>query len=202
MDSCDLDDSWIEQQERLVSINKNYYREPMTSISVHFVYINSYSSIEKIVVDSCPLIVDSSGMFSILSKEHLLKLVQTRKQVLAQKYKLMDILIYNIDIEPNKIQSFSLNHNGSDNRFFHTLSVTNDIRVSASVFIFHGVNGIFFLFREPDTGNKHTMKSILKNPNQVRDGKTRRRLAGNLRWQEPPLDSSKGAIEGTYGSLR
>ena len=36
----DLDISWIEEQEKLQTVDKNYFRESMDSITVKIIYIN------------------------------------------------------------------------------------------------------------------------------------------------------------------
>lgn len=164
MDSV-LDTSWIEEQERLQSINENYFREPMESIHMFFIYINKNMYIDKIISEKQPLILSDDAKFSILPKETLLKIIQTKKNISTlSKYKLLDIFSYIIDLEPENIQSYSKNENleGSPNPFFKNTSPLNDIHIEPSIFIFHNINSIFFFFQESDINNRHTLKSILK----------------------------------------
>jgi hypothetical protein len=162
----DMDTSWIEEQEKLDTIDTTYYREPMDSIDIYILYINQNKFIENIIYEKHPLIHDKTGTF--LSKEFLIQFIQSKKKSTPfSKYKFDTILYYNIDLEPENIQSYSLNENLSEmsNPFFKVLPIINDIYFSDSIFIFHGINSLFFLFQEVeniDSSRKHTLKSILK----------------------------------------
>jgi len=162
----DLDVSWIQNKERLQTIQNNYCREPMENIDAFFLYINQNKYIEKIISDKIPL---SSNSISVLSKETILQIIQTHKHNTHSlgKYKLMDILLYNVDLEPENIQSYSKNENEqiseSSSGFFKVIPIIDDIIIAKSIFIFHEINSIYFIFQEIDTGSKrHTIKSILK----------------------------------------
>ena len=80
------------------------------------------------------------------------------------KYKLLDLLVFNIDLDPENIQDFSHSDLIADfsSRFLKSVSVLNDIKIPASIFIFHNLNAIYLIFQE--IGNTN-IKSILKNPN-------------------------------------
>jgi hypothetical protein len=173
--SNDLDTSWIADHERLYSINENYIREPMDSINAYFVYINRNQYIEKIISDKLDLVLSSDGKSSCLSNETLLQIIQTRKiKTPFSKYKLIDVLCYLVDLEPENIQSYSKNENIENienienndkpgNTFLKVLSIMDDIEINHSIFIFHGINAIYFFFEEVELVNhRHTLKSILK----------------------------------------
>ena len=82
---------------------------------------------------------------------------------MSHRYKLMDILSYNVEIEPENIQPFlNIDSSGGQNVFLRTLPITNDITIAPSIFIFHGINSIYFLFSLDKPHHKHTLKSILK----------------------------------------
>ena len=165
-DSQDLDCSWINQDEKLDKINQNYFREPMELIDIFFLYINSNSYIEKIICEKHPLILMDDNKTNVLKKEYILQLIQSKKiKTDHSLYKLIDILTYNIDLEPNHIQPYSQQNDSSDisKGFFNVLKIVDDIKIPPSIFIFHGINSIFFIFQEKEFDiSQLKPKSILK----------------------------------------
>jgi hypothetical protein len=195
--SKDLDTSWIQEHDRLSTINENYLREPMDSISVYYVYINRNQYIEKIISDKLPLSLSEDKTHSYLSKETLLQIIQSRKiKTSFSKYKLTDVVSYLVDLEPENIQSFSNTDNLEQTTpsFFKIRSFMDDIQFNNSIFIFHGVNSIYFLFEEVELLNhRHTLKSILKTSSQdtsVSDKTSTKKV----RIQEGNIDNSKKFI--------
>lgn len=172
----DLDISWIKENQRLQNIETNYLREPMENIDLFFIYINPNMYVDKVIRDKCHLSIDCSNNCSRLSKENLLKIIQTNKKLSKSnsicKYKFLDILTYNIDLEPEHIQNYTQNENIQESScgFLKVLNIIDDISISPSVFIFHKINSIFFLYQEIETNrNRHTLKSILKKPVVITD---------------------------------
>jgi hypothetical protein len=166
MDDDDLDMSWIDEQERIQNIQKNYYREPMESVNTYFIYINQNQYIDKILCEKYDL--ENNNGCSLLNKEKLLQIIQNKKiKTLNTRYKLIDILQYNIELEPEHIQTFI---NGepdpSSQKILKNISVFDEIVFSPSIFIFHGINCLYFIFQEIETintKNRKSLKSILKN---------------------------------------
>ena len=77
------------------------------------------------------------------------------------------MLSYQVDIEPEQIQSYAndLGHgHGTGHNFLKTLSILDDITITPSIFIFHDINSIYFIFQEVENDKLHrnTLKSILK----------------------------------------
>lgn len=151
----DLDISWIDKQNKLHNIETNYCREPMESIVIHFVYTNLEKNIEKISSDNIDVINN------VISKERILQLIQHNKSIHNSKYRLMDILVYNVDLEPNHIQEFVYNELDTT-KFFKVCPVLDDIIIHPSVFIFHSINAIYFIFQEIELIENPIVKPILK----------------------------------------
>lgn len=166
MDDDDLDMSWITEQERIQNIQKNYYREPMETVNIYFIYINQNQYIDKILCEKHDL--DNNNGCSLLNKEKLLQIIQNKKiKTLNSRYKLIDILQYHVELEPEHIQTFI---NGepdpSSQKILKNISVFDEIVFSPSIFIFHGINCLYFIFQEVETistKNRKSMKSILKS---------------------------------------
>lgn len=158
----DLDISWIEEQEKLQSVDKNYFREPMDSITITIIYININLYIENIISEKH--VLSTNGL---LEKERLLQIIQSKKKTTSHsRYKFMDALLYNVDLESEHIQKYANTPTmpNEANPFFKRLPIIDDIVFSPSIFIFHGLNGLYLLFKEEqrlDIQNIKT-KSILK----------------------------------------
>jgi len=175
----DLDVSWIKDQERLHDIQTNYCREPMQSIDLIYIYINQNLYIDKILYEKQVLEPHINNVDSVLKKEILLKLIQSKKLFTpGSKYKLIDIMTYNVEMEPTNIQSYSKTENIVENSagFFKVLPIIDDIIITPSIFIFHGVNAIYFVYQEVKVErNRHTVKSILKTKIDIESSKTEER---------------------------
>lgn len=162
-DENGLDTSWIQEEERIQNIESLYSREPMPAISLYFIYINQNQYIEKVVSENHEFPENSA----VLSKETLLRIIHHRKiSTPCSKYKLIDILTFHVPLEPEHIQYYAKQEDRDDisKDFFKVLPIVDEIRVDPSIFIFHSINSIFFIFEEaPKTSHKHTLKSILKS---------------------------------------
>tara|TARA_B110000879_G_C11179535_1_gene517636 strand:+ start:3613 stop:4296 length:684 start_codon:yes stop_codon:yes gene_type:complete len=164
----DLDTSWILHEQRIQNMQNNNFREPLESIHGVFIYINQNNYIDKITRELLTLDTHNNS-HSIINSNYLLKILQTKKiKTPTSKYKFSNAFSFFVDLEPEQIQPFS----GIDtdklanSTFFQEISVTDNIIVPPSVFIFHNINTIYFFFQEV-LFEKHniTLKSILKPEN-------------------------------------
>jgi len=155
----DLDTSWIETAE----FQDNYQREPMTEIGVFFVYTDIGGSIEKITKEYHPIIDEC------LSKDIILQLIQTKRNCLGKKYRLNDLLSFFIGIGPDDLKEFVGTETSLD--FFKIHPIFDDIVFDDSIFIFHDLNNLFFIFKEVEN---IVTKSILKNGGEVNNRATKK----------------------------
>jgi hypothetical protein len=165
----DLDISWIQEHEKEVHIQEHCIKEPQDKIQLCFLYISQKNEIERVVYED--LVLDNKnykeearglGNHEIhettkdpkrfISKENLLGIIQKHKD----KHKLIDIYLYFVDIEPDKIQNYVHNQdwNNLSNTSFKKQSVFEDIIIAPSIFIFHSVHIVYFLFQEHKEHNK------------------------------------------------
>jgi hypothetical protein len=158
----DLDSSWIDKEEKMGASNTNYIREHIDDIQMFFIYINSESEIEYVSKGS-ELIDDDSGC---ISKERLLQIIQTKRHHNNKKYRLDDLLSFQIDLEPENIQSFSELDSLDDisRSFFKNVPIFDEVMCIPSIFIFHDIASLFFMFNEVDsTAKKSILRSSLDN---------------------------------------
>jgi hypothetical protein len=171
----DLDTSWIEKEEKINSIQQHSVRELPDKINLYYIYIDTNNSIEKVEKES-EVLVDSK-----ISKERILQIIQTKRKAGgsgsggsassssngssgATKYKLFDILSFQVHLDPEKLFFFSKNENMDElteysQSFFRSIPLFDEITVVPSIFIFHETNGIYFLFK---ACSSPSLRSILK----------------------------------------
>jgi hypothetical protein len=151
-----IDTTWLENYNRLYNLSNIPEKEFMNDIGIYFIYINKNYYIEKILFEKH--ILEKDIDFSFLSKESVLKIIQTKKITTpTSKYKLIDILLFNIDIDHNELDQIS-------NKSLMNIPIFNNIQINKSIFIFHNINNIYFIFKEIDNNQlRTTLKSILKN---------------------------------------
>ena len=152
----DLDTSWIEKEEKRFSLDLNYKKSPMDSISCVFIYIDRNHSIQKIVKKTESLTPENRILNS-----RLLQLIQENRHMNnGMKYKNFSILKYVVDLEPESIQDFTY----GDNIVLDCLkeiSMFNDVVIEPSIFVFHPLNSLYFFLKE-DIMVIQPIKSILK----------------------------------------
>jgi hypothetical protein len=184
----DLDISWIHSYQKETHIDENLHREPIKDIMLYFVYINKHSEIHKVFSEKYVFDVqeeNSNNGTQSISNMQVLQWIQAKKSLpsdLNSKYKIMDLLFYYVDIEPDKIQSYS-NADAQlltdlSSGFFKVLSLFHNIVIPPSIFIFHPLNALYFLFKEQDSEGKKEIKSILKT-NMNMNTKTKKRKDDN-----------------------
>jgi len=204
-DSEDIDTSWIQESERYHHISDNQERELMDSIGFYFIYINKHDYIEKILFEKVILETDPENGLSFLSKETILKIIQNKKILTpTSKYKLIDILSFVVDIEPNKVKEFlEMDTFDSDleKLFLKVLPIFNDIHIDKSIFVFHSINHLYFIFQEVQHSSNHrtTLKSILKHKH-IKEGSDNNFIIDNnplrshppIKEREPDKPTNKG----------
>jgi hypothetical protein len=162
-DDTDLDILWIEEQEKIQNIDKNYFREPMETIDIHIIYINANLYIESITKERH--ILTKKEKSTVLEKERILQIIQSKKKTTPfSKYKFMDALLYNVDLEPEQIQNYAFSQDNDKSPFLQPIKIMEDVIIPQSIFVFHGINSLYFFFKEePRTDlSKIKSKSILK----------------------------------------
>jgi hypothetical protein len=112
-----------------------------------------------------------------VSKEVLLKIIHDGKTSIPhKKYKLKDILVFNVDLEPSNIQSFS-----EELQFMKKIPIVDDIILAPSLYIFHYLNGIFIFFQEYGSSDP---KPILKNGSNQKSHTKKVRLNDQVEYED------------------
>jgi len=152
-----IDTSWLNNYNRLYNLSEIPEKEIMEYIGLYFIYINKNSYIEKILYEKQNL--EKTDEYSFLTKESILKIIQSKKITTpTSKYKLIDILSFIVDINHEEFDNIN-------NTSLKVIPIFNDIHINKSIFIFHNINNLYFIFQENEIQNQYrtTLKSILKD---------------------------------------
>jgi hypothetical protein len=147
----DLDTSWIDDLDKLNNIHHSYFREPMKDIDFCILLVDSNDSILKIKKENHRFsTIDKNCTFT---NSFLIQFIERIKNTYSKgkiRYKLQDVLLYNIDIEPEHIQPYVSNENLLElgTKKLQSLSIIQDVVVPPSIFIFHKINSLFFIFKQ------------------------------------------------------
>lgn len=167
--------SWIEEQEKLLQVNKLYYREPMESIQIHYIYININNYIEKITSEKIPIENNK------IDKDKVLHISQ--EKCFNKKYFVKDIFSYIVDLEPENVQKYSKSENFEElsRGFLKVLQLNSDIVFVNSIFVFHSVNSLYFLLYEVPVEVIEKPKSILKTEKKEKRELSKKRVTIKLK---------------------
>ena len=156
--------SWIQEQQDILQMKHNYCREPMNTIVCCFLYVNKEHNLEKVTCETISLEpFHTENSIYLLSKEYVLQLIYQKKIHTPQsKYIFKSHWLYLVDLEPENILHYSKNENfeQTSSRFMHIFHTIEDISIVPSIFIFHSLNMLYFLFQEVPT--QFIPKPILK----------------------------------------
>ena len=175
--------NWIQEEEKLLSIQENYIREPMDAIKCVFLYMNKNNYLEQATTEFEILHTDGC-----ISKERVLQIVQEKRLHNPKiRYTLMDTWLFHVDLEPTQIPDFSGTDDLTDisHKFIRHFPVVDDIPIPPSIFIFHRINALYFLFCASDTVGETTScfkQSSIKTRKKVRF-QTHKLTRKNQSWE-------------------
>jgi len=167
----EFDTSWIDDFKKDNEKYSDFYTEEVTNITLFFIYINNKNDVENLSRDL--MILDRKNT---LMRDQLIQIIKQNQ--IHNNNKLISLLKYNIDIEPEEIYNFMNNKDDSSfsKRFFIQEKYLNDIIYKNTINIFQDLNSLFFIYKEtlPIANNKinnNTKKTIVFSQKH----KTRRR---------------------------
>jgi len=161
----DLDTSWIDDFKKDNDKYSDFYTEDVTTITLFFIYINNKNDIENLSRDL--MILDRKN---IIIRDQLIHIIKQNQIHNNNKYKLISLLKYDIDIEPEEIYNFINNKDDSSfsKRFFIQEKYLNDINYKNTINIFQDLNSLFFIFKESlpivNKSNNKNNNNTRKNP--------------------------------------
>lgn len=147
MDEMDEDEIWLQEQKKLLNIKTNYIREPLESINLHFCYVDADNAIVNLKTEK--------HMFSetqTISEKEIFNIIEEKKHDANIHYVFSELSLFLIDLEPENIQTIE----PKKTSFLKTLPFISDIVIPPSIFIFHPLNSLFFLFKRRKSNLKQS----------------------------------------------
>lgn len=148
---------WIEESQRMVSIEENCLREPVEELQIRYYYIQKDLAVNKVIKETIKFNDKSS---TVISKEKMLQMIQHHKiSTSLTQYVLKDTFLFHIPIEPEVIGSF---HESSYKQYWTQQSVLKDIDIIPLIFVFQPYSTLCFFYYEEDKPAVKSLKSALK----------------------------------------
>ena len=164
----DIDDSWIKEFKKREDIYNDFYKEETNSIKLFFLYVNTSNTLESIKTDS--LILEEKG---VVTKDQLVSLIKKNQRNNSIKYRLLSLIKFNIDVEPNDILTFIEGGDSNSNNFTTSEKYLDDIKFQDTICMLQDLNSLFLVFYEDKhKKSQSTTKKIMFNSSMR---KTRRK---------------------------
>jgi hypothetical protein len=165
-DDLIIDDKWLKQEQKY----NDFYREKPTSINLYFIYVNNQNVVEFFKNDTYLLNQDQAqdqeqqSPDAILQKDVLLSIIKNNISLNGRNYKLVSLLKFNLDVEPEDIINWKLEKkNGSD--YLSSEKEIKDIVFYDTIGLFQDINSLFFVYQDKLTihhNHNKTHKNIKK----------------------------------------
>jgi len=165
---------WVQELERIGSLSQNAMKEYAMDIPITILYVNRNNELEPKVHDKITLHVSDSGTkkTTIASKEVLLKkMCQYKKFGENSKYVCKELMLFHIPVEPEQMVHLANGGFREPDRFFRTYPIIDSIEIEPSIFVFHQINQLYFLFQEVVIPLKSCLK---KSSSEEKEGFTKR----------------------------
>jgi len=143
----DDDEKWLQEQWKLLSIKNNYKREPLEYINLHFCYVDAENSIVNLKTEK-----HTFSETQMISETELFAIIEEKKHDANINYVFTELSLFLVDLEPENIQTIE----PSKPQFFKTMPFISDITIPPSIFIFHPLNSVFFLFKRRKSNLKQS----------------------------------------------
>lgn len=187
LDECfiDLDTSWINEFDAIDNDYKSYYCEPLEFINMNCIYLNAENEI--INVHEEKVIFINKG---VLCRDEIVGLIK-RNSIIdidinkRDKYSLMSILVFNINIEPENLKTFFKNNKETNKKdknkndtnigsqFLNSIKTIDTIVFDKSISMFHDINNLYLVFAKKSDNLKK--KSATKRRHLSSFAKTKRK---------------------------
>ena len=107
----------------------------------------------------------------ILSEQNIID--NSTTDSIETKYKLIDILLYNVNLDPNALKDYNNNTEKFD--FLHIKNHIEDIVLESSIVMFHDLNSLLVIYKESEDPEQSKNKECSEKKNEnMRDKKIAR----------------------------
>ena len=136
-----MDTDWIEEYENEYNSYEMFYPNALSKIKVNILYVNKRNELEKVHEKMIYLSIPN-----LLKKEEMIRLIKDYDVMDTIKYKLVSLLVYNIDIQHNELKNYLYGAEKYD--FITSLRNIEDYELKPSLKYLEKVNNIYIVFSE------------------------------------------------------
>jgi len=144
-----LDISWKHELDKTINSEDHPLRESLDYITIQYLYVSKQGSVIHTITEKHEFTdsgLDDLSLFRTMTNEKILYMIQSKKIHNDIRYKCTDSYLFLVDIEPNAILDFS--RDGTTGSFMQEVSMLKPVLFPPSIFVFHSVNRLYFIFRE------------------------------------------------------
>ena len=150
-----LDDTWINNFDSIDNLYSKFYKDDVYNIKIDYIYINSKNEINKIKEE-----IFFMQTPNIISKEEIIAIIKRNSKSDDERYSLLSILKYNININPEEVGVF-LNSNSDNNyNFITNIKNIDEISFDRTINMYQDLNNLFIIYYEK---NENKNKSATNN---------------------------------------
>ena len=147
---------------------KSFYKENIDIVKIFYTYVDSNNKIYYVKKDN--LLIENNK----INRDELIYILKKNKQNNKKNHKLISVLQYNIDLEPEEVLNY-LKYKENYN-FLTVLSKINDILWNDTISIFKNLNSLHVIYyEEPVKKSNNTKKVYIRNRKLKRKKHTRKR---------------------------
>uniref|UniRef100_A0A6C0KBH9 Uncharacterized protein n=1 Tax=viral metagenome TaxID=1070528 RepID=A0A6C0KBH9_9ZZZZ len=162
------DNSWMSILENEEKDYKSFYKENIDIIKIFFTYVDSNNNIYYVKKDN--LLIDNNT----IKKDQLIYLLKKNKNYNNKQHRLISILQYNFDLEPEEVLNY-LKYKEKYN-FLTIVSKINNILWNDTISLFKNLNSLHIIYyEEPIKKSSNTKKVYIRNRKLKRKKHTRKR---------------------------
>ena len=162
------DSSWMEMLEKEEEDYKSFYKENVDIVKIFYTYVDSNNNIYYVNKDN--LFIENNK----INRDELIYILKKNKLNNSKNHKLISVLQYNIDLEPEDVLNY-LKFKEKYN-FLTIVSKINDILWNDTISIFKNLNSLHIVYyEEPIKKSSNTKKIYIRNRKLKRNKHTRKR---------------------------
>ena len=147
-----LDDEWINNFNKIDKLYKDFYKDDLYYVNLKIIYVNRENEIDKIKYESFLM-----TQKNIIVREEIIEILKKHSTDNDRKYKLLSLLRYNINLEPDEVKNYL--KNGDIRQYLSVIKNIDTITFEKSINMFHDLNDLILIFYEKSTEMKN------KDPN-------------------------------------
>jgi hypothetical protein len=160
----ELNDDWIFNFEKTDKLYKDFYKDDVYYVNIHYIYINKSNNIEKIKKESLLLSIPN-----IVTREEIIGILKKNSIIDNINYSVLSILRYNITIDNEDIHHFLKNSISMElnNNYLTPIKNFDAIKFEKTIYMFQDLNDLLFVFYEKtkSKSNSNTKSKTKTNKN-------------------------------------